>query len=201
MRLQLASCAVLLCALPAAGDNSLLSPRVVTALTSIDDVPSMAGLNDAFNNPADALANLQQLARDPAIDLGIAISSIRTLPGYCPAPPVSCGTGTGVHETLIWLIDDYQALPQPGPQDLLRLRAAVEALGATHTVLDSDVDRLLPLLAHPSRDVRATAVGALRSSCNARATAALKALGLNEPSKQVQFAILSALQDLEHCGQ
>jgi hypothetical protein len=201
MRLQLASCAVLLCALPAAGDSSLLSPRVVTALTSIDAVPSIDVLNDAFNTPADALANLQQLARDPAIEFGIAIRAIRALPGYCPAPPVSCGTGTGVHETLIWLIDDYQALLQPSPQDLLRLRAAVEALGATHTVLDSDVDRLLPLLAHGSRDVRATVVGALRSSCNARATAALKALGLNEPSEQVQFAILSALQDLEHCGQ
>jgi hypothetical protein len=201
MRLQLVSCAVLLCALPASGDNSLLNTRVVTALTPIDAVPSMSGLNDAFNNPVNALADLQQLARDPAVDLGIAIRAIRALPGYCPPLPQSCGAGTGVHETLIWLIDDYQALPQPGAQDLLRLRAAVEALGATDTVLDSDVDLLLPLLAHSSRDVRATVVRALRSSCNDKATGALKALGLTEPSKQVQFAILSALQDREHCGQ
>ena len=201
MRLQLASCAVLLCALPASGDSSLLNPRQVTALMSIDAVPSVSGLNDAFDNLQNALASLQQLARDPAIELGIAIRAIRALPAYCPPLPQSCGTGTGVHETLIWLIDDYQALPQPGPQDLLRLRAEVEALGATHTVLDPDVDLLLPLLAHPSRDVRATVVAALRSSCNARATAALKALDLDEPSMQVRFAILSALQDLEHCGQ
>jgi hypothetical protein len=200
MKLGLVSCAVLLCALPASGDNSLLNPRTVTALTSIDAVPSTSGLNDAFSSPEAALADLQALARDPAVDLGIAIRAIRALPGYCPQVPPSCGTGTGVHDTLIGLITDYQALPQPGPRDLLRLRAAVEALGMTHAVLDADVDLMLPLLMHGSRDVRATVVHALRNSCNDKATAALKALGLIEASMQVHIAILSALQDLEHCA-
>jgi len=200
MRFPAPAFAVLLCALPASGDNSLLTTRVVTALTSIDSVPSTTGLNEAFNTPEAALVDLQTLARDPAVDLGIAIRAIRALPEYCPPTGQTCGTGT-VHDTLIFLISNYTALQQPGPQDLLRLRAAVEALGATHTVLDSDVDLLLPLLTHGSRDVRATVVRTLRSSCNVQATTALKALGLTEPSMQVQYAILSALQELEHCAQ
>jgi len=200
MKLPLLSCAMLLCALPASGDNSLLTPRVVTALTSIDAVPSTSGLNDAFTSPEAALADLQTLARDPSIELGIAIRAIRALPGYCPPPPLSCGPGTGVHETLISLIGSYQSLPQPTAQDLLRLRAAVEALGVTRTVLDTDVVLMLPLLMHPSRDVRATVVRSLRSSCDDTATMALKALKLNEPTMQVQFAILSALRELEHCA-
>jgi hypothetical protein len=197
MRLPVVCCAVLLCALPARGDNSLLTTRTVTALTSIDAVPSTTGLNDAFSSPEAALADLQALARDPSIDLGIAIRAIRALPGYCPQMPLSCATQAAVHDTLLALITDIQALVQPGPPDLLRLRAAVEALGMTRAVLDSDVDVLLPLLAHGSRDVRATVVKALRTSC--KATPALKALRLSETNPQVQFAILSALQDLEHC--
>lgn len=202
LRVRLLPCAVLLCALPASGDNnSLLTPRTVTALTSIDAVPSTSGLNDAFSSPEEALTDLQVLASDPSVELGIQIRAIRALPGYCPLAPQRCGTGTGVHDTLIALINGFQALPQPGPQDLLRLRAAVEALGTTRAVLDADVDLMLPLLDLGCRDVRATVVQALRSSCNAKATAALKTLGLNEPSMQVQVAILSALQDLEHCAQ
>jgi hypothetical protein len=199
MRFPLVSCAVILCALPASGDNSLLNTRTITALTSIDAVPSTSGLNDAFNSPDAALVDLEVLARDPSVEVGIAIRATRALPGYCPPAPQSCGTGTGVHETLIQIISDYQALPSPGGQDLLRLRAAVEALGATHAVLDADVELMLPLLHHPSRDVRATVVRALRGCCNDRAKAALKALKVNEPTQQVQFALLSALQDFEQC--
>jgi hypothetical protein len=184
--------------LPARGDNSLLTTRTITALTSIDSVPSIAGLNDTFSSPEAALLDLQALARDPSIDPGIAIRAIRALPGYCPPAPQSCATGA-VHETLIRLITDFPATPQSGAP-VLRLRAAVEALGMTRAVLDADVDLMLPLLKHHSRDVRATVVRALRTSCNAKATAALKTLGVNEPTMQVQFAILSALRDLERCA-
>lgn len=194
MRLPLISCAVLLCALPADGNDALLTPPVLQALTSIDAIPSKIALNDAFGTqpPLEALLSI---ALDPTIDLGIELRAIRALPAYCPAP---CGPGTPVHDALTSLIDGYRSSPR-APHDLLRMRAAVEALGATHSGLLEDVDRLMSLLDNDSRDVRATVVRAIRNICNSGAIIPLSDFFFTEPSRQVQLAITAALQDLGRC--
>jgi HEAT repeat protein len=188
------ACAVFLCALPAAGDNALLPPPVISALTSIDEVPSKAALDNAFG--ATALDNLLNIAGDHTADLGIELRAIRALPAYCSTP---CGLGVAAHDGLLALIDGFPAA-QYTPQDLLRLLAAVEALGATHSKLATDVDELVPLLDHSSRDVRATVARALGSLGNSAACAPLKAHNLNEQSLQVQYAISAAVRALARCG-
>lgn len=189
------ACAVLLCALPANGDNTLLPPPVITALTPIDSLPSKAALDNAFG-PATALDKLLAVASDQTADLGIELRAIRALPAYCPS---ICVPGTPVHDGLIALIDGFPAA-QYAPQDLLRLRAAVEALGATHSKLASDVTELVPLLDHGSRDVRATVARALGSICNNTALGPLNAHYANERALQVKVAITAALQALGRCG-
>jgi hypothetical protein len=197
MRLGLAACALALCALPASGSNPQIDPRLILPLTLVDSAPEASGLNGAFASPDAALAALRATALEPS-NLGLQIRAIRALPSYCPKTPPGCGPGTIMHDTLSQLIGTYQA-PRDA-KDLLRLRAAVEALGATHVVLDDDVTLLVPLLSHASRDVRATVARALRGSCSVTAKNALKTLDLSEPSAQVQVAILSALQVLEQCA-
>jgi HEAT repeat protein len=189
------ACAVLLSALPAAGDNALLTVPVIAALTPIDSLPSKAALDDAFGAPT-ALDKLRAVASDQTVDLGIELRAIRALPVYCPSP---CVPGTPVHDGLIALIDGFPAA-QYTPQDLLRLRAAVEALGATRSTLASDVTELVPLLDHGSRDVRATVARALGSLCNNTALGPLNAHYAEERSLQVQVAITAALQALGRCG-
>jgi len=63
MRPGLFACAALLCALPAQGDDTLLSPRVINVLTPIDSVPSKAALNAAFATPQMALDSSVRSAR------------------------------------------------------------------------------------------------------------------------------------------
>ena len=109
------------------------------------------------------------------------------LPSYCPAAPAVCGPGSVAHDTLVALIDSYAA-PRT-PQDLLRLRAAVESLGATRSGLASDVDKLIPLLGNGSRDVRATVVRALRNVCNMQAIPPLSLRLQSETTDQVRRAI------------
>jgi hypothetical protein len=196
VRLRLLACAGLLCALPASGSNALLTPPVVQTLTSIDAIPSQTALNTAFGSQA-PLDSLLAIAGDRMVDLGIALRAIRALPAYCPPASQTCGPGTVVHDALISLVDGLAA-PRT-PQDLLQLRAAVEALGATRSGLASDVDKLMPLLGNGSRDVRATVVGAIRNICSKAAIIPLSAYFFNEPSLQVKFAITAALRDLAQC--
>lgn len=190
--------AVLLCALPAQGDLEHLPAAVVDALTQIDSAPSKSALNDMFPTPQAALDNLRAIAVDHTIDLGVELRAIRALPAYCPALPLLCG-GTPVHDTLVSLIDEYARSPR-APQDVLRMRAAVEALGATGSGLATDVDKLLPLLDDPSRDVRATVVRALRNICNGQAITPLSVRYQSEPTDQVKLAIYAALRDLRQCN-
>jgi len=195
VRLRLLACVGLLCALPASGSNALLTPPVVQALTSIDEVPSQTALDTAFGSQV-AIDGLKAIADDPMVDLGIALPAIRALPAYCPRGPQACGLGT-VHDKLTSLVDGFTALHQP--QDSLRLRAAIEALGATRSGLASDAAELVALLGNESRDVRAAAVGAIRNICSKAAIAPLSTHLFTEPSLQVRFAITTALRDLAQC--
>ncbi|HET7505010.1 MAG TPA: HEAT repeat domain-containing protein [Kofleriaceae bacterium] len=198
MRVRLLAFAVLLCALPARGDDAG-DAAIAGALMTLDEPPSVADLSTTFSTADQAISELSRVAGTAGLDLGLRIRAIRTLPAYCPQPAGSCGAGTPVHDTLTKLIGDLRALPQPAATDLMLLRAAVEALGATGPVLQADVDLMLPLLSSTSRDVRATVVQALRTACGTEATTALKTLGVSESSMQVRFAIMSALQTLEQC--
>lgn len=199
MRFGLVSCAVVLCALPAAGDNALLTPPVIRAIASIDSLPSKAVLDDAFGAQA-ALGNLLLLARDQTIDLGIELRAIRALPEYCPPAPQPCAAGAAVHDALAGLVVSLAAA-QLTPQDLLRLRAAVEALGVTRSALATDVDLLMTVLrGNASRDVRATTVRALGNLCSSAAIDPLSGFYLVETSPQVKAAIMIAVQNLRKCA-
>lgn len=188
--------AVLLCALPAQGDLPDVSEQVVDALTQIDTTPSKATLNDMFPTPQAALDNLTQIATDPT-NPGVQLRAIRALPAYCPASPTPCGTSP-VHQTLLSLVDDYGSSPR-APQDIMRVRSAAEALGATRSQLEGDVAALTPLLEDTSRDVRATVVRALGNVCNRTALVPLSSRYQKEETEQVRRAIRAAVGDLQQC--
>jgi hypothetical protein len=190
------SCAVLLCALPAQGAMTVLPPAVADALTQIDTPPQKSTLNEMFATPDAALENLRLIALDPMVEFGAQLRAIRALPTYCPAAPQPCSAT--IHTTLVALIDAYERSPH-SPLDVLRLRAAVEALGVTRAGTSSDVAELSPLLGDPSRDVRATVAQALRNLCNAEAIEPLRARLQIEQVEQVRAALTAALRDLRQC--
>jgi hypothetical protein len=194
--------AATLCALPVSGDQAQLTPAVHDVLTPLDLLPSRSDVDSAFM-PATALDNLVVIARDPGMDLGIQVRAIRMLPLYC-SDAASCGAGSSIHDTLVAIIRDYATAlsvipPSPlPPKELLRLRAAVEALGVTQSALAGDAELLAStsMLDHASRDVRVTVVRALRNLNSCVAVTPLKARYVTEPSPQVRVAIVAALQTL-----
>jgi hypothetical protein len=207
--------AVALCALPAQGAGPTLPGVVVSVLTPIDTVPSRAALDHAFA-PGLALVGLIGLASDETVDLGIQLRAIRALPSYCPPTAGTCGPETPSHDTLVRLIERYRDASDPvqAPRNILRLRAAAEALGATRSGLPEDVDVLLTLLGqseptdpdgdtpivpgHPSLDVRAAAARAIGQLCNHDARLLLFP-HLSDPSPQVVTQVSDALARLELC--
>ena len=196
MRLPWLPAAALLCTLPARGDTPQLAPHALDALTQLDELPSQTALADALGLPPDqAVVTVAQLARnaDGTVDLGVQLRAIHALPAFCPPAPETCGLP---HDTLIDIIN-AASTPAQTREDVLRLRTAIEAIGATRSGLDSDVAELLPLLSNTSRDVRATVARALPNLCNAGATGPLMAAYHREAVPQVQLEILSALDVLD----
>jgi hypothetical protein len=208
---RLLALALVLCALPASGDDEAMSRTASDTLAMTDAFPSRPQVDFAFGERS-AIDQLLAAINDPAQDLLLQIRAIRMLPQYCDKDP--CDTGV-IHDTLAKLVGDYATRTSNGalaPADLLRLRAALEALGATHSLLASDVALLTampaPLLAHPSRDVRVTAVRALRDLCDKRCSldlcktefSTLRTLHGSESSPQVVRAIEVALNDLATCS-
>lgn len=209
MRARLLAIAALLSAFPASGGSLELSSEQVDALAPIDATPAIPQIDLAF--PGTSVDSLTAIATDPAQPLGVQIRALRMLPRYCPA--TGCAT-TAIHQTLATMVDGYRlqlSTAALSPQDVLRLRAAMEALGATRSGLQADVDLLTSavLLHHPSRDVQVTDVHALRRLCSpdlcahdtcvqdANAIRALRTGG----DTQVDAAINAALQDLAPCSQ
>ncbi|MCX5747250.1 MAG: HEAT repeat domain-containing protein [Proteobacteria bacterium] len=205
--------ALLALAVTARGDTAAphtlpLDPLEVEALTPIDTVPDSAHLDAVFTQPVDVVLSEIALSVDLSVDLGVQLRAIRTLAGYCPRspsppdPPPPCGIGTITHDTLTTLIDAYAGIAVPTPRDVLKLRAAIEALGisARSAGLDDDVTRLGQFLDHPSRDLRAATAHALGTLCNTRAIPLLRVqlqFESNASGKpQVRLAISAALRDL-----
>ena len=220
MTRRLFAMAALLCAVPATGTGIDPTSAQIDALTVVDAPPSRAMVDLAFSSgpgPTPGLDALLALAGDSTQDLGLQIRAMRALPQYCL--PTGCAR-TAVHDALAAIVDRYRTqlvAAALSPQDMLRLRAAMEALGATRSGLQADVDLLttpapgaaVALLHHPSRDVQVTAVYALRNLCSpdlcsrdacVRDTAALRELRTNTDT-QVDAAIDRALADLARCAQ
>lgn len=206
--------AALLCAVPATGSGIDPTSAQIDALTVVDAPPSRALVDRAFSSgpgPTPGLDALLALAGDATQDLGLQIRAMRALPQYCL--PTGCARSP-VHDALAAIVDRYRAqlaAAALSPKDMLRLRAAIEALGATRSGLQADVDLLTApaLLRHPSRDVQVTAVHALRNLCSpdlcsrdaclqdANAVRALR----TGTDTQVDAAINRALADLARCAQ
>lgn len=217
MKTGLVATAALLSTLPASGDAIQPTPEQVAVLSTIDAPPARSQIDLAFG--PDSQNAVLAIARGPTGDVGLQIRAIRALPQYCPQDPEnpkqppSCA-GAPVHQALVDLVAGFRAqlagaaLSAP---DLLRLRAAMEALGATHSGLPADVDLLTDpaLMRHPSRDVQVTAVHAIRGACSpnlcppdacTQAAGAVRALHTGDQS-QVDFAVNAALQELAKCSQ
>jgi hypothetical protein len=147
-----------------------------------------------------------------SIDFGVQLRAIRALPDYCPVG-LPCGVcdpatdpscpgpaqpDTVVHATLVQLLANFNALQVPMAPDLLRLRAAIEALGISgvSSALTSDEAKIVGFLNNASRDVRATTAKALGTLAICTAKTALQTRFAAEQSAQVRLAISAALRDL-----
>ena len=196
MKRRAALVLVALCALPAHGDQQQmqLTQGLIHALTPIDSMPTRDSLETVFANQ-DPVVGLARIAQDDDEDFGIRLRAIRSLPLFCPTP---CDN-TLAHDTLVTIIQSTPASDQTG-KSILRLRAAVEALGAAKSGDPNDVPLLAPLLDHQSRDIRAAAARALRDLCDPDAIAHLRARFQTETIGQVKLAISTALRDLGQCS-
>jgi HEAT repeat protein len=165
-------------------------------LTAIDSVPSRSQLSDLFNGDQQAVQGLTAIAEDGASDPGVRLRALHALGKYCPlVAGQTCQAsdpGWPAHEALASVlsgnIGEYQGT------NLLLLRAAVESLGPLR--VDTDINLLLPLLDHPSRDVRASTAHALGALCNTQAINALRVRYQHETVVQVRLAISDALRIL-----
>lgn len=178
-------------ALPARGDVTQLPQPAINALTLIDEVPSTAQLNGAFDNQA--LANLEMIALDQgSFDLGVHLRAVRALTHYCnPAP---CTSSDPVHATIMSVLATPRYANALNGSDLLVLRAAIEALGVLRVA--GDWSTVASHLQHPSRDIRAAAAHALRDLGDNAAVPALRARYQQEQVPQVRIAISDALRVL-----
>jgi hypothetical protein len=179
----------------ASGTSVQLSSQAQNTLTTIDTVPTRQQIDLAFGNqPQVALMNLSSLAADQGTDVGIRLRAIHALAKYCAAVP--CTTSDVAHQSLVQLITTTRD-ETVGSQVLL-LRAGVETIGMMR--VSADVNLLLSLLDHPSRDIRASTAKALQDLCNTQAIPPLRVRYARETTEQVKLAISEALRILGQCS-
>jgi len=193
----LAVAALVIAGLAAVASGSVtLTPLEEHTLTAIDAVPSRSQLTAVFEGEQAAVQSLTDVALDAGSDPGIRLRAIHALAKYCPlaAGPACQASDPGwpAHQALAQLVGAGGAAATGAP--LLILRAAVESLGPLR--VDTDVDLLVPLLDHPSRDIRASTAHALRDLCNTTAINALRVRYQHETVDQVRLAISDALRIL-----
>jgi HEAT repeat protein len=195
-------CAILLGILVAiaSGDSALpLEQKAKNTLTPIDSVPTRAQIDDAFNTSQNALQNLTAIATDDQnpSDTGIRLRAIHALAKYCT--PTPCTDTDPAHVALKTVVADNQH--EVSGARVLLLRAGIETIGVMR-VRDDDINLLLPLLDHSSRDIRAATAKALADICgNPPPTiTALRFRYSHEPTEQVKLAISEALRILGQCS-
>jgi HEAT repeat protein len=192
MRSPLFAAIILGIALTAHGETTELPPLVVDALTPIDAVPSSDDLNHVFGTPTDAVTHLAQIATDPNSDVGVKLRAIRALAQYKSS---DLGT-TAAHDALVFVFKFPLYANAKLDKELLVLRGVIEALGACPDKQPTDVDLLIPMLQHQSRDIRAATASALRDLGNTNAITPLSDRLNNEQVDQVRIAISKALRVL-----
>lgn len=191
-RLPLVLAIVIGLVVSAAGDPVMLSIPAKQALTQLDALPSTAQLEKFLGSPQDVLDKLIEFTHaDFADDPGVQIRAIRAIAQYCDAP---CTDASEAHVALATLITTPRYRDARAGSDLLVLRAGIEALGVLR--VPTDIDLLIPQLAHPSRDIRAAAARALRDLGNTAAIDALRGRYGEEQVPQVELAIADALRVL-----
>ncbi|HEY1551323.1 MAG TPA: HEAT repeat domain-containing protein [Kofleriaceae bacterium] len=186
MRLELVALAALAFATTAHGDGAELSMQATNVLTAMDTVPTPTELDSNFTDPLDSLA---AIAQGSGIDVGVRIRALHALASYCTAP---CNTTDIAHEALVDFITANE--PNQDGTTIVMLRGAIEAIGPQR--VGTDLPLLVPLLSHPSRDIRAATAHALRDLCNTQAITPLRAQQAQEASDQVKLAISEALRVL-----
>lgn len=183
-----------LCALPAQGQESPPSLEVIHALTPIDAIPTKEALTTALRSPTNELALLRGYALNASVDFGVRLRAVRAIPHFCPEQPAACRLA------IVDVLGDLPAGDTPG-QQILRRRAAIEALGVARSGLPEDVTLLADFLDDPSRDLRVAAIRALRDLCD---PAAIEPLERQRDAEgevaQVIRAIEGALEALGQCG-
>jgi hypothetical protein len=175
----------------ATGEMTVFPQPVQNALTVIDSVPTKAQLENVWPN-GEGMTVLSGIALDAKADIGIRLRAIHALPKLCPQP---CSTSELAHQSLETVISNTR-ISNTG-SDVVLLRAAIETLGTLQ--VDSDVSLLIPLLDHPSRDIRAATARALRDLCNTQAITPLRVRYTSESTEQVKLAISEALRILGQC--
>ncbi len=201
MRRALTIVAVLsLSVLPAQGVS--LETNEIFLLTPIDSLPTR---NQIASVAPDPIARLSELSLSTTADFGVSLRAIRALPQFCIGAGPSCQEDSDaqmhpVRTAVREVIASISPADRSG-KSLLRLRAGIESLGAIQSGEQSDVDLLIPLLDHSSRDIRFATARALRQLCMPSAEAALRNRYEDETVPQVRLAISAALGDLEQCSQ
>ena len=204
LALSIAAPAVLLAlALPAHGDTSALPQfaHVLNTLSAINPSPPLAALTVPSPNISsiDAQTSLSALAGDPTNDTGLRIRAVRTMATFCTGDAPCNTDASPVHTGLAAIIPAYVANPSPSPADLMLMRAAVESLGAANAVLADDLPGLVTLLGNTSRDVRATVVHTLATTCVQSVLDQIVALKKTEPTAQVRGELNLAEQAITSC--
>jgi HEAT repeat protein len=176
-----------------------LPQQAKNTLTTFDSVPTKDQIDDAFGgNSQTALQNLVAIATDASDPSGDAISirlrAIHALAKYCTSSP--CAGSDAAHQAVTAVVNETGSSTSGAP--VLLLRAAIETLGAMRVA--TDVTSLIPLLDHPSRDIRAATARALRDLCNPQAITSLRARYTVEMTDQVKLAISEALRILGQCS-
>ena len=127
-------------------------------------------------------------------DIAIRLRAIHALGKYCLtlSPPPKCSATDLAHQALHDLVMGFTGAHVGS--DVLVLRAAVEAIGPLE--VQTDLDLLVPLLDHSSRDIRSSTAHALRDLCNTGAINPLRVRYQHEGTDQVKLAISEALRIL-----
>ena len=163
----------------------------IESTTTPDQLDLVLGGGSGSAADTTVIETLAAIANDATQDVGVQVRAIRDLGDY--AEPAA-------HAELVSLL---QAAPSTnrGPKVVL-LRSAIEAFGALGTLGatgSGDDQYLIPLLAHPSQDIRAAAALALGNLCDPDAIQALRTQFGEENVPQVQYAISEALRVLGAC--